>query len=68
MNFYIFTSTPDANRMARYERDELDEVFGPDNARKLAAGVAIFTNGGIHVNAEHAALERAEEILFQGDA
>lgn len=66
--FYILTSTPDESRMARYERGELDEVFGLDNARRLVAGVAVFTNGGIHINAEHAALEQAEEILMNGDA
>ena len=62
--FYILTTTPDEEHMARYERDELEEIFGKDNAAQLAGGVSVFANGGIHVNAFCAAAREANDFLM----
>ena len=62
--FYILTTTPDQEHMARYEREELDEIFGEYNATQLASGVSVFANGGIHVNAFCAAAREASDILM----
>ena len=62
--FYILTTTPDEERMARYEAAELEEIFGKYNATKLAGGVSVFANGGIHVNAFYAAAREANDILM----
>lgn len=66
--FFIFTSTPDGDHMARYERDELAEIFGEYNATQLVNGISVFANGGIHVNAAHAAMREANDILINGAA
>lgn len=65
--FYIFTSTPEGDHMALYERAELDEIFGEYNATQLEAGISVFANGGIHINAAHAAMREAGDILMNGE-
>jgi hypothetical protein len=66
--FYIFSTYPDqGDHMNRYERAELDEMFGDANATALENGVFVFANGGIHVNARHAAAREAQAVLM-GDS
>lgn len=62
--FYIFSTYPDqADTMSRYERDELDDIFGEYNASQLENGISVFANGGIHINAAAAAAREAQAIL-----
>lgn len=67
--FYILSTHPKhADMMNCYERIELDEVFGEYNASQIENGIAVFANGGIHVNAFHAAKREADDFLMNGGA
>ena len=64
--FYIYSNFPEGDHMNVYEWSEMVEIFGHRHASDLRDGISIFANGGIHVNAAHAALMQAEYMLVNG--
>lgn len=68
MIFYIYSTHPEfGDEMNRYEWDEMVSTFGQDGAESLRDGVSFFANGGLHVNAAHAAMREAADMLENGE-
>ncbi len=62
--FYIYSSYATGDHMNQYTWEDMVEIFNEDGAEKLRDGVSIEANLGFHVNAAHAAMREANDMLM----